>query len=605
MPSLARPLALAAALLVAACSRAPLAPSDGGVGEGAASASPATSLAAGADAAGDALPALADGPRLAAIGLQVPIYERPTVLARKLGYLRIGAIVGRDERPVSTEACPGGWYRVHPRGFICVGDDASLDPVHPIARAASVRPRLDRAMPYAYGFVRAVAPLYLRVPSEREQLASEFKLKEHLDWWRQSGLEANRVIVGANDVPIDARGVPIAGAPAPARLSTSLSQGELFGGETDHDPIPFWLEGGRKIANVSGFQVPPFAVFANRVRRHTGLAFVGSFAAGPEAFDRRFAVTIDLRLVPITKVKPDTGSAFHGLEIDDPAKLPFAFVRAPCAEAKRAACIHVYRVGDESARETDATLAWRSIVPLSGKSKRAGGSLYRETRDGRWLKASELGVVEAPAEPPPAAKAGQKWIDISIDNETLVLWEGQKPVYATLVSAGQDGMKDPKTTKSTVRGVFHIRQKHVTTTMDSNERSAAGGGPAPAAERDEPARGGRGDDDARPAGKGRDKAPAEPRDDHPEGYGRTVRRGQGSFELRDVPWVEYFDAGYALHTAYWHDVFGVARSHGCVNLAPVDAHRVFFWTDPPVPEGWHGVTAGGDAGEGTTVSIHK
>src|SRR5690606_10047811 len=74
---------------------------------------------------------------------------------------------------------------------------------------------------------------------------------------------------------------------------------------------------------------------------------------------------------------------------------------------------------------------------------------------------------------------------------------------------------------------------------------------------------------------------------HPE-YGVTRRRGSTAFELRDVPWIQYFSAGFALHGAYWHDVFGVPRSHGCVNLAPIDARIVFNWTDPPVPDGWHG-----------------
>jgi hypothetical protein len=42
-----------------------------------------------------------------------------------------------------------------------------------------------------------------------------------------------------------------------------------------------------------------------------------------------------------------------------------------------------------------------------------------------------------------------------------------------------------------------------------------------------------------------------------------------------------------------------------VNHAPVDAHRIFFWTDPPVPEGWHAVNAGEDMGEGSLVVIHE
>jgi len=119
----------------------------------------------------------------------------------------------------------------------------------------------------------------------------------------------------------------------------------------------------------------------------------------------------------------------------------------------------------------------------------------------------------------------------------------------TTVSTGRDGLGDPKTTYSTVRGTFRIRDKHVTTTMDSHEVGS-------------------------------------------------------QFELRDVPWVQYFKGGYALHAAYWHDDFGKPRSHGCVNMAPIDARWFFFWTTPGLPDGWHAVYSATDTGEGTIVYIH-
>jgi lipoprotein-anchoring transpeptidase ErfK/SrfK len=74
-----------------------------------------------------------------------------------------------------------------------------------------------------------------------------------------------------------------------------------------------------------------------------------------------------------------------------------------------------------------------------------------------------------------------------------------------------------------------------------------------------------------------------------------------SFELRDVPHVQYFHKGYALHGTYWHDDFGRPRSHGCVNLSPVDSAWLFEWTDPVVPEGWHAVL---NKERGTVVYIH-
>jgi lipoprotein-anchoring transpeptidase ErfK/SrfK len=74
-----------------------------------------------------------------------------------------------------------------------------------------------------------------------------------------------------------------------------------------------------------------------------------------------------------------------------------------------------------------------------------------------------------------------------------------------------------------------------------------------------------------------------------------------SYSLRDVPFVQYFHKGYALHGAYWHDEFGKMRSHGCINLAPADAAWLFEWTDPPVPEGWHGAI---NKERGTAIVIH-
>ncbi|HEX7672087.1 MAG TPA: L,D-transpeptidase, partial [Polyangiaceae bacterium] len=71
-------------------------------------------------------------------------------------------------------------------------------------------------------------------------------------------------------------------------------------------------------------------------------------------------------------------------------------------------------------------------------------------------------------------------------------------------------------------------------------------------------------------------------------------------DLRDVPYVQYFKEGYALHAAYWHDAFGTPRSHGCVNLSPLDARWLFSWTEPSVPSAWHGAMSN----HGTLVSIH-
>jgi hypothetical protein len=50
--------------------------------------------------------------------------------------------------------------------------------------------------------------------------------------------------------------------------------------------------------------------------------------------------------------------------------------------------------------------------------------------------------------------------------------------------------------------------------------------------------------------------------------------------------------------------FGRSRSHGCVNLAPIDARIVFHWASPTVPDHWHAAYAGDQTEAGTLINIH-
>ena len=52
------------------------------------------------------------------------------------------------------------------------------------------------------------------------------------------------------------------------------------------------------------------------------------------------------------------------------------------------------------------------------------------------------------------------------------------------------------------------------------------------------------------------------------------------YDLPGVPWNLYFtEGGAVIHGAYWHDSFGSAYSHGCVNLPPDVAETLYNWTE--------------------------
>lgn len=476
-----------------------------------------------------------DGPKLAPLALEVPVFDTPSRRGVSVGYLRIGARPARSEAPVSREDCPGGWYALRPVGFVCAEGTATTDLAHPLARAIQAAPDRTKPMPYAYAFVRAVAPNYLRVPDKKEQFEKEMRLERHLRNWKRFADEWDKLDVGANDVPLDESGL---GADVIPETAIPLGMSERYGGDGT-DEVPWWLaDGKRLIPHLSTFQAPAYAIIAGRVKRHAGVALIDSFVADERAQGRRFAISVDARLLPADKLKADSGSPFHGRSIAE-LGLPVGFARKAGA-----------RWWSEQGGELKAgePLGWREFVALSGKSKQIQGTMMVEARDGRWLKSDDLKTAKKPSKLPWYATGARRWIQVSITGQTLVLWEGNRPVYATLVSTGRDGLGDPKTTLSTPQGVFKIYEKHVTRTMDSSV-------------------------------------------------------ADNEFELRDVPWVQYFKGGYAIHAAYWHDDFGRPRSHGCINLAPIDARYVFLWTSPDVPDQWHGSNAGETFDEGTLVDI--
>ena len=476
-----------------------------------------------------------DGKKLAPLALAVTVHVRPARTSETVGFLRVGARVARSEQPVSHHDCSGGWFAIRPVGFVCADQDATIDLQHPIARALNVEPNRSKPMPYQYGFLRAIAPNYLKVPTKEEQLKYEMRLERHLRNWKKLGSRWDSLEAGANDVELDANGLAVGQTP---KTGNNLIQVNSW--PVSDDRVPWWLVPRRQIPNLSTFRAPEHAVIADRVKRHAGVALIGSFFAGASAQDRRFAITTDARLIPADKIKPNSGSAFHGYDVRG-LGLPVAFVRAT----------HGYYWRYEDGRlSRDQPLDYRQFVTLSGAVSEFRGRRMVKTRDERWLDSDDLWVAANPSVLPTWASNSTRWIDVGIINQVMVLWEGKRPVYATLVSTGRDGVGDPQTTRSTPVGTFRIYQKHVTTTMDS-----------------------------------------------------TV--ADEEFELRDVPWVMYFRGGYALHGAYWHDEFGHARSHGCVNLSPIDARYVFHWSSPQVPEHWHSVTVGSLLDDGTIVNIHS
>lgn len=65
-------------------------------------------------------------------------------------------------------------------------------------------------------------------------------------------------------------------------------------------------------------------------------------------------------------------------------------------------------------------------------------------------------------------------------------------------------------------------------------------------------------------------------------YLATPMSGPGYY-LPNVPHTMYYDRGYAIHGAYWHNNFGQPMSHGCINLSLTDAAWVYAFASVGTP----------------------
>jgi hypothetical protein len=451
--------------------------------------------------ADDSLPFKPEGNQLASVAWRTRIYTDVGPKRTRYGNLRAGAIVDRREPAIVNSGCEGGWYRINPRGFVCVGKGATLDLNDPVVVASQRRATRGQGLPFLYALSDQQAPhLYFKLPSKAQMQEVEGEYQGRALRW------------------LDAR-----------RAHQQWALLELQG------DAPGFVRAGPLTKPYGSKQGLRYAVHAGQASSDSGFAVLQAF----NWEGRAFGLTTELDLIALDRTKIVQPSTLQGVVLEEDEDLPVAIVSD--------GWIPTYEIDAEGALKKSGAAAKRTLFKIGEEKVRLGGVGYWQTREGLLLPAAGVEVIEKRDNFPSVATGTRKWIDVALKKQTLVAYVGTRAVFATLVSTGAGGLGDPEKVPSTVQGTFMIYAKHVTETMDGDE----------------------------------DKG--------------------DSFNLRDVPFVQYFHKGYALHGTYWHDDFGRWRSHGCVNLAPHDAAWLFEWTDPHVPEQWHSVL---NKERGTVVHIH-
>ncbi|WP_433935754.1 L,D-transpeptidase family protein [Sorangium cellulosum] len=436
------------------------------------------------------------------------------------GYLGLGGSVALRGGSVEAARTPGegcdAWYAVEPRGYVCAGAAATIDPNDSVV--AALRPHAPRAdSPWPYNYAESTgAPRYRALPGAKEQRRAEWDLAEHL-----ANIAKVRAAEGSSDDAIR---------------------------EIDEALVGVDLK-------PAGVAAPALFPFGDLVREGRDRIVNGSTVAFTQVFDaqdRTWVVTSDQAYMPKDRLKPYPRSSFQGVWLKDGRSLPLAFFRKIDRPK--------YQRGAGGRFEpTGASFARLASVGLTGRVEVEDDERYLETQEpGIYVLEDDAVVIEAakrsplegenePSTPP------RKWIEVSVLGGWFVAYEELTPVFATLISPGRGGVPRKGIpaieTAATPTGRFRIDGKFVTATMVSSSND--------------------------------------------------------NIVHSEVQFVQNFHGPHALHGAYWHDAWGELKSGGCVNLSPIDAKQMFAWTDPPVPDGWHGLRASRDAGRSTVVLIHR
>ncbi len=226
-------------------------------------------------------------------------------------------------------------------------------------------------------------------------------------------------------------------------------------------------------------------------------------------------------------------SSFHGLTFNATPDKPFGWMVYAVRPSAKA--------GEAPTSDTKLINRYTPITVLE-ETKVDDLTWYR-IGDNQWVDQKKVSLVFPSARPEGVGPA-DKWIDIDKFEQTLAAYEGDKLVYATLVSSGLPQW-------DTDSGLFRVYMKVKQAKMSDCEGKS------------------------------------------------------DYYFLEDVPYAMYFNKDMALHGAYWHDKFGFKHSHGCVNLPVADALWLWNWTTPDsTDKSFVMVTDKNNNTEGTWVRVH-
>lgn len=278
------------------------------------------------------------------------------------------------------------------------------------------------------------------------------------------------------------------------------SSPNLQGPPVERLPVDFGIVGGYRYLRVAGEDVPVYSAatpLSTLLYRFQG----GYDFVTPRNYQGDWVEINPGEWVHSENLVEVYASQFTGVRILSEPAIPFGWIlqahyasNAPGGAEIAEAGFYVDRYSLVEFFETVVVDGWR----------------WYNIGNGRWVHQTKVSKVQRVGNP----GIGGRWVAIDLYEQSLVAYEGDTMVFATVVSSGLPG-------NDTNAGVFPVWARAANAPMSGREL------------------------------------------------------GYGDYRLENVPYATYFDGDISLHGTYWHNRFGYRQSRGCVNLTISDAKWVF------------------------------
>lgn len=212
--------------------------------------------------------------------------------------------------------------------------------------------------------------------------------------------------------------------------------------------------------------------------------------------------------------KPERPSGFTGMLLPDGWTHPYAII------LDRTGVYASQRPGEAASADSGFITRRYRLVNIFARAEDSARNVWYLVGPGQWIR-QEMVAKFAPSDRPDDVSG--RWVAVDLFEQTLIAYEDDKPVFATVISSGMKAWE-------TDEGVHEVWARLISDSMSGE------------------------------AG------------------------GANAYALQSVPWVMYFNRGQSLHGTYWHDSFGYRRSKGCVNLSISDARWIYDWMLDAAPD---------------------